>query len=139
MARTGRPPIFKDVDAFEKKLNWYEGGFFAWCKENEHIPLWEWFAVYMDCSRDAICVYMKKDGMQADGSYDNKQDFRPLIKRIGAQIMASLIEMGMTTTLKHDGLMVFYMKNYDYTDQQVIDTNLSVKITMGNNADDLSD
>lgn len=139
MARTGRPPIFKDVDAFEERLNWYEGGFFAWCKDFEHLPLWEWFAVYMNCSRDAICDYMKKDGMLPDGTYNKKQDFRPTIKRIGTEIMANLIEMGMTTTLKHDGLMVFYMKNYEYTDQQIIDTNMTVTVQIAGDNNGLSD
>lgn len=139
MANRGRPPIFPNVDAFESRLKWYEGGFFQWCKDNEHIPLWEWFAVYMDCSTDVIRDYMKKDGTTADGSgYDAQQDFRPTIKRIGTQIMAQLVEMGLTTTLKHDALTIFYMKNYDYTDRQEIDNNMTVKLTMSG-AEDLGD
>ena len=53
--------------------------------------------------------------------------------------MANLIEMGMTTTLKHDGLMVFYMKNYEYTDQQIIDTNMTVTVQIAGDNNGLSD
>ena len=135
MARMGRPPIFPNVAAFEA-CN--PDGFFEWCKANEHIPLWEWFAVYMHCSRDVILDYMKKDGMCDDGSYDEQQDFRPIIKRIGTQIMAQLVEMGLTTTLKHDALTIFYMKNYDYTDKQEVDSNMTVKLVV-NGGEDLAD
>ncbi len=61
MARMGRPPIFPDVAAFEARN---PDGFFTWCKKNKRTPLWECFAVYMGCSRDALLDYMKKSSIQ---------------------------------------------------------------------------
>lgn len=130
MARMGRPPIFPTVAVFEEQLYHYEGGFFKWCKDENHIPLTEWFAVYMNCSTDAILDYAKKDGTQNGGNYDEQQDFSRIIKRVSTRIMAELIEMGLTTKLKHDALYIFYMKQHGYTDKQEVDTNMTVTVQM---------
>ncbi|MBR4049176.1 MAG: hypothetical protein IKK09_01630 [Clostridia bacterium] len=138
MARMGRPPIFKDIDAFEERLNLFPGGFFAWCKEKNHMPLLEWFAVYMGCSSDAIQDYMKKDGMQPDGSYDAKQDFNRPLKLFIEELNAYLVEFGLTTKLKHDPLVIFCLKQRGYTDKQEVDTNMTVSVQLADNFKDLA-
>ena len=133
MARTGRPPIFKTVDDFEARN---PDGFFKWCEENAHKPLWEWFGVYLGCPRDTLLEYAKKDGMQSDGSYDNKQDFALAIKRIGDQINAYIIDNGLEGKYR-DALTIFYLKNYGYTDKQEVKADMSVTVNIG--SDDLFD
>ncbi len=133
MARTGRPPIFKTVDDFEARN---PDGFFKWCEENAHKPLWEWFGVYLGCPRDTLLDYAKKDGMQSDGSYDNKQDFALAIKRIGDQINAYIIDNGLEGKYR-DALTIFYLKNYGYTDKQEVKADMSVTVNIG--SDDLFD
>lgn len=133
MARTGRPPIFKTVDDFEARN---PDGFFKWCEENAHKPLWEWFGVYIGCPRDTLLEYAKKDGVQSDGSYDNKQDFALAIKRIGDQINAYIIDNGLEGKYR-DALTIFYLKNYGYTDKQEVKADMSVTVNIG--SDDLFD
>lgn len=139
MAKMGRPPIFEDVDAFEKRLNHYPGGFFAWCEEKKHLPLLEWFAVYMGCSSDAIQDYMKKDGIQPDGSYDKKQDFNRPLKRFLEELNAYLVEYGLTTKLRHDPLVIFCLKQRGYKDHQEVDSNLTVTVQIAGDEDGLAD
>lgn len=127
MSKMGAPPLFKDVKAFEA-CN--PDGFFDWCEENGRTPFWEWFAVYMNCSTDTILRYMAKDGISEDGSYDKKQDFRGTIKRIGTRIIAELLERGISPSFKHDALMIFYLKNYGYTDKQEVQADLTVNLTI---------
>lgn len=129
MADRGRPPMFPNVAAFEERLENYEGGFFKWCEDNKHFPLWEWFAVYMGCSRDIILDYMKKDGLNGGENYDAQQDFRPVIKRIGEQIMANIAECGLLGKCR-DAVTIFYMKNYGYSDKQEVDTKMTVTVQM---------
>ena len=126
MARTGRPPIFRTVDDFEARK---PGDFFKWCEEKGHKPLWEWFGVYIDCPRDTLLDYAKKDGIQADGSYDNKQDFARAIKRIGDQISAYIIDNGLDGKYR-DALTIFYLKNYGYSDKQEVQADLTVNLTI---------
>lgn len=139
MARTGRPPLFLDVAAFEKQLNHYKGGFFQWCKDKKHLPLVEWFAVYMGCSADAIRDYIKKDGIMPDGSYDEQQDFSLPIKRIAEEMNAFLVEYGLTTKLKHDALIIFCLKQRGYTDKQEIDNNMTVTVQIAGDENGLAD
>ena len=130
MAKKGAPPIFKSVKDFEARN---PEGFWAWLEENNHIPLWEWFAIYMGISRDTLLRYMAKDGMLEDGSYDKQQDFREPIKRIGTRIIAELIELNLLNNFKHDPLMIFYMKNYDYTDRQEVKADMTVTLQIDGN------
>ena len=126
MARTGRPPRWKTVNDFIKECN--PDGFFDWCKENEHKPLWEWFAVYCKCDRTTILDYLQKDGMQGN-EYDNKQDFAHVIKRIGNEINAYIIDNGLEGKYR-DALTIFYLKNYGYTDRQEVKADMTVTLSI---------
>ena len=129
MARTGRPPRWKTVNDFIKECN--PDGFFDWCKENEHIPLWEWFAVYCKCDRSTILDYSQKDGLQGD-EYDNKQDFARVIKRIGNEINAYIINNGLEGNYR-DASTIFYLKNYGYTDKQEVKADMTVELRIDGN------
>ncbi len=137
MARTGRPPEFENVAEFEQRLNRVDGGFFAWCEQENHLPLWEWFAVYMGCCTTTILEYMKKDGVKPDGSYDETQDFTGAIKKVGQQIMGYLVENGLLGRYR-DAVTIFYMKNYGYSDKQEIDSNMTVTVQMASDFKDLA-
>lgn len=126
MARMGRPPIFPDVEAFEARN---PDEFFAWCKENEHIPLWEWFGVYIGCPRDTLLEYAKKDGIMPNGEYDEKQDFARSLKRIADRISAYIIENGLQGKYR-DALTIFYLKNYGYTDKQEVKADMTVTVNI---------
>lgn len=129
MARTGRPPIFPTVADFEA-CN--PDGFFKWADEEAHIYSWEWFAVYMNCSTDALKAYMAKDGIDELGNYDEQQDFQVPLKRIGTKIMAYLTENGLLGKYR-DAVTIFYMKNYGYTDKQEVETNMTVSVQLADN------
>ena len=129
MARMGRPPIFPDVEAFEARN---PDGFFKWCEENNHKPLWEWFAVYIDCPRDTLLQYAQKDGMLPSGEYDNKQDFARAIKRIADRIHAYIIDNGLEGKYR-DALTIFYLKNYGYTDRQEVKADMTVTLQIDGN------
>ena len=129
MARMGRPPRFETVEDFEA-LN--PEGFFDWCEENNHKPLWEWFAVYTDCPRETLLEYAKKDGTMANGEYDNKQDFARAIKRVADRIHAYIIDNGLEGKYR-DALTIFYLKNYGYTDRQEVKADMTVNLQIDGN------
>ena len=129
MSNMGRPPRWATVDDFINECN--PDGFFDWCKKNEHKPLWEWFAVYCKCDRSTILDYLQKDGKQ-NGEYDNKQDFATVIKRIGNEINAFLIDNGLEGKYR-DALTIFYLKNYGYTDRQEVKADMTVSLQIDGN------
>jgi hypothetical protein len=132
VARTGRPPRWKNVDEFIKECN--PDGFFKWCDDEGHKYLWEWFAVYCKTDRHVILDYAKKDGMTPDGSYNKKQDFSAVIKRIGEQINSYMIDNGLDGKYR-DALTIFYLKNYGYSDKQEIQADMTVNLTIGGGED----
>ena len=132
MAKTGRPPEFADTDEFLKRLDWYEGGFFKWCDDNEYIYLFEWLAVYLEIGNTTLCKYMKIDGTMPNGEYDNKQDFAKIIKRLGARILANLIQKGLLQKYSTP-LTIFYMKNFGYTDVQEVKADMTVTLQIDGN------
>ena len=135
MAKMGRPREFENVAAFEARN---PDGFFEWCAKEGHIPLWEWFAVYMDTCTTTLCEYMKKDGTQDGEGYDETQDFAKAIKRVGQRIMGYLVENGLIGKYR-DAITIFYMKNYGYTDKQEVDNNLTVTVQIAGDKNGLSD
>lgn len=130
MAKMGRPPKWETVDDFIKECK--PEAFFDWCKENEHVPLWEWFAVYCNTDRTTILDYAQKNGIMPDGEYDNKQDFAHVIKRIGEQINSYMIDNGLTGKYR-DALTIFYLKNYGYTDRQEVKADMTVTLQIDGN------
>ena len=122
----GRPPRWATVEDFINECD--PDGFFDWCKENNRKPLWEWFAVYCKCDRSTILDYLQKDGKQ-NGEYDNKVDFATVIKRIGNEINAYLIDNGLEGKYR-DALTIFYLKNYGYTDKQEVKADMSVTLSI---------
>lgn len=108
MAKLGRPKIFKSVADIDKRVEDYK----QYLTKEKKPPTMAGLAYYLDVDRKTLYNYSHQD------------DFFPTIKKYRDWVMMNLEELSID---KGGGGTVFLLKNYGYTDKQVVEQNVDFK------------
>lgn len=101
----GRPLLFKTVQELEKKIQAY----FDLCKTNEDIPSVCGLAVELDCDRETLSNYEKRD------------KYFGTVKRAKTRITAIQEQMALKGKLNPTVWIFSAKNNLGYTDKQEIE------------------
>jgi hypothetical protein len=101
-SNAGRPPLFKNKEELELKLDAYK----QYLLESEKPPTIAGLAYYTGIDRQTIYNYSEKDEF-----FDTLKEFRQFI-------MMNYEELAIE---KGNGGIVFLLKNYGYTDKQEVE------------------
>lgn len=103
-----RPRIFKSVEEVEKRVNDYK----EYLRDNDKLPTMAGLAYYLGIDRQTLYNYAKKD------------EFFDTIKYYRDWVMFNIEQHALE---KGNAGTIFVMKNYGYTDKQVIEQDLNIK------------
>lgn len=101
----------------DDEFNDKAAGFYQWCTDNKHLPLPEWFPVFMGVCSETVDSWRKIPARI------------PAIKMIEDYGKGTVVEGGATGALR-DAMSIFWCKNHGMSDKQELSVDANINISI---------